>query len=319
MRTQGMTKYLKSAIAESSHPVVPFKDDNFVSLSYEDLLLDEYETDATHPICTLLQANEYKKLFDPLPQKEKKAQTVQIPCLISYKTLKTVFSEQTRLKKHIPELTGVYYFSFQINFIRTAEKVQAKYTFDKDNIPWYARSFMSPKYIQDVPTVADVDTVDKYKSDTTEVRAHIETWSDYIRYCDQLFSETADQTLPYEEKCFIFRYEEKAHITNDILQLYEKLEEDNTEHKLYDEFTCLFTEQASNITTDYDIDAEMSHCGQMNGKFHLANSQRTALHYTTATQNGEILAVGGPPGTGKTTLLQSIVADLVVKCALNES
>lgn len=314
-----MTKYLKSAIAESSHPVVPFKDDNFVSLSYEELLTDEYKITATHPLCALLQANEYKKLFEELPKEEQRTQTMQMSCLVSYKTLKTVFSEQTRLKKHIPELTGVYYFPFQINFVRTAEKVQVKYTFDKDNIPWYARSFMFPKYIQDVPTVADVDTVDKYKSDTTEVRAHIETWSDYIRYCGQLFSETADQTLPYEEKCFIFRYEEKAHITNDILQLYEKLEEDNTEHKLYDEFTRLLIEPARNVAKDYDIKAELSHCGQMNGKFHLANSQRTALHYTTATQNGEILAVSGPPGTGKTTLLQSIVADLVVKCALNES
>ncbi len=317
MRIQGMTKYLKSAIAESSHPVVPFKDDNFVSLSYEELLLDKYEINAAHPICTLLQTNEYKKLFEPLPQKEKKAQTVQMPCLVSYKTLKTVFSEQKRLKKHIAELTGIYYFPFQINFIRTGEKVQVQYTFDKDNIPWYARSFMSPKYIQNIPTVTDVNLVDKYKSDTTEVRAQIKTWPDYIRYCDQLFSETADQALPYEEKCFIFRYEEKAHITNDLLQLYEKLEEDNTEHKLYDEFTCLFTEQASNVTTDYDINAEMSHCGQMNGKFHLADSQRIALHYTTAIQNGEVLAVSGPPGTGKTTLLQSVVADLIVKCALN--
>lgn len=33
------------------------------------------------------------------------------------------------------------------------------------------------------------------------------------------------------------------------------------------------------------------------------------------TKDGEILAVSGPPGTGKTTLLQSVVADLFVKHA----
>ena len=51
MCAKEMTRYLKSVIAESSHPAIPFKDDNFVSLSYEELLLDEYEVDGTHPIC----------------------------------------------------------------------------------------------------------------------------------------------------------------------------------------------------------------------------------------------------------------------------
>ena len=317
MCAKEMTRYLKSVIAESSHPAIPFKDDNFVSLSYEELLLDEYEVGGTHPICVLLQASEYKKLFEQLPPEENKTQIVQMPCMVAYKTLKTEFFEQKRLKKYIAELTGVYYFPFQVNFVRSDEKVFVKYTFNKDKLPWFARSFMTPKYINDVPTVADVNLVDQYKSDTTEVRAQIKIWSDYVKYCDRMFSSTANQTLPYEEKCFIFRYEDMENITNDIFQLYEKLEDDDAEHKLYNKFICLFDERASDVVTNYDINAEMSHSGQMNGKFHLADSQRTALHYTTAIQNGEILAVSGPPGTGKTTLLQSVVADLVVKCALN--
>ena len=35
--------------------------------------------------------------------------------------------------------------------------------------------------------------------------------------------------------------------------------------------------------------------------------------------DGDLLAVSGPPGTGKTTLLQSVVADLVVDSALNQT
>ena len=314
-----MTAYLKSVVAESSHPVIPFKDDTFITISYEELLLDEYEIDVNHPICMLLKASEYKKLFERLPQEENKIQTVQMQCIVSYKTLKTEFFEQKRLKKHIAELTGVYYFPFRVELVRFDEKVCVRYVFDKDKIPWFARSFMSPKYIQDVPTVADVNTVNQYKSDTTQVRAQIKTWSDYIQYCERLFYETANQSLQYEEKCFIFRYEDKENITNDIFQLYEKLEEDDTEHRLYNKFIYLFAERASDIVTNYDIDAELAHSGQMNGKFHLADSQRTAMHYAAAAQNGEILAVSGPPGTGKTTLLQSVVADLVVKCAMHNA
>lgn len=140
---------------------------------------------------------------------------------------------------------------------------------------------MTPKYINDVPTVADVNLIDQYKSDTTEVRAQIKIWSDYVQYCDRMFSSTANQTLLYEEKCFIFRYEDMENITNDIFQLYEKLEDDDAERKLYNKFICLFDERASDVVANYDINAEMSHGGQMNGKFHLDDSQRTALHLKT--------------------------------------
>lgn len=77
-------------------------------------------------------------------------------------------------------------------------------------------------------------------------------------------------------------------ITNDIFQLYEKLEDDDAERKLYNKFICLFDERASDVVANYDINAEMSHGGQMNGKFHLDDSQRTALHLNKmlATRKG---------------------------------
>lgn len=55
-----------------------------------------------------------------------------------------------------------------------------------------------------------------------------------------------------------------------------------------------------------------SHLGQMNGDFPLAELQREALVHYAETSPGELLAVDGPPGTGKTTLIQSVVAHLMV-------
>lgn len=46
-------------------------------------------------------------------------------------------------------------------------------------------------------------------------------------------------------------------ITNDIFQLYEKLEDDDAERKLYNKFICLFDERASDVVANYDINAEM--------------------------------------------------------------
>lgn len=55
------------------------------------------------------------------------------------------------------------------------------------------------------------------------------------------------------------------------------------------------------------------HVGQMKNGYPLANAQRDAVHCFYDLKEGEVLAVSGPPGTGKTTMLQSIVADMLVR------
>ena len=72
------------------------------------------------------------------------------------------------------------------------------------------------------------------------------------------------------------------------------------------------------------LDAQQSiaksadHLGQMRQDYPLSASQREAVHHFLTLEDGEILAINGPPGTGKTTLLQSIVTSLWVQAALYE-
>lgn len=68
-----------------------------------------------------------------------------------------------------------------------------------------------------------------------------------------------------------------------------------------------------------NIDAMCKHNGQMNGKYPLAGSQRRAVHHLKYIKEGELLAISGPPGTGKTTLLQSVVADLIGQDYINHN
>ncbi|SMB26227.1 conserved hypothetical protein [Serratia proteamaculans] len=59
--------------------------------------------------------------------------------------------------------------------------------------------------------------------------------------------------------------------------------------------------------------------GYSGDEFPLAAAQRDALSHYLTQQPGDILAVNGPPGTGKTTLVLSIIATEWVRAALNKT
>ena len=112
-----ITKYYFSAVRSSKHPVLSFKDDDFVAVAYEDFYKNEYgNIDETHPMCKLLSEHDFKHLFQPFTDKEKQngitTKDISIPCAVAYKTLKTSFYKQEKLKKYISELTGVYYLIY---------------------------------------------------------------------------------------------------------------------------------------------------------------------------------------------------------------
>lgn len=58
--------------------------------------------------------------------------------------------------------------------------------------------------------------------------------------------------------------------------------------------------------------------GHANDAFPLAGHQRQVLSYLSTGKDGDVLAVNGPPGTGKTTMLLSAIADAWVRAELEE-
>lgn len=65
------------------------------------------------------------------------------------------------------------------------------------------------------------------------------------------------------------------------------------------------------------IPANVLHLGQMKSSFALSYSQRKSLYTILANPGERVFAVNGPPGTGKTTLLQSVVANAMVEGVLS--
>jgi hypothetical protein len=62
--------------------------------------------------------------------------------------------------------------------------------------------------------------------------------------------------------------------------------------------------------------AVRAHLGQVGDQFPMDEDQRRAAQTAAVMEEGSILAVEGPPGTGKTALIQALVADVVVQATL---
>ena len=150
-------------------------------------------------------------------------------------------------------------------------------------------------------------------------------WNSYWDYLNFIFSEiTYGNINDYRADGYktnhsitYFARSSKISAAKSILFLYENLINATEELPLISKIiNPINRERREPITDKGFLDFNHLHLGQMSNEFPLSISQRkTLLSYFTAEENA-ITAVNGPPGTGKTTLLQSLVATEVVRAAI---
>ena len=150
-------------------------------------------------------------------------------------------------------------------------------------------------------------------------------WNAYWAYINEVFSEITNFRLGnYRAEGYItshktvyFATSSKISTAKSILFLYENLLKETDELPLISKIINPANRKRKDPITDHGfLNYNDLHLGQMSDQFPLSISQRkTLLSYLTAEENS-IIAVNGPPGTGKTTLLQSLVATEVVRAAI---
>lgn len=102
-----------------------------------------------------------------------------------------------------------------------------------------------------------------------------------------------------------------------ILALYDHLQEAQPAAPLFANYA-----RAALASTEPCLPAHSAFTERLahaSDQYPLAAAQRDALAHLLRGAHGDILAVNGPPGTGKTTLLLSVVASLWAEAALKES
>ena len=150
-------------------------------------------------------------------------------------------------------------------------------------------------------------------------------WEVYCDYINQIFSVVTNYDMRYYQsqgyttstKATYFANSSKISTAKSILFLYNKIIGEDDELPLLSKVINPTNRIRKTAVTDQGfLDNNHLHLGQMSDEFPLSISQRKSLlSYLTSEENA-VLAVNGPPGTGKTTLLQSLVATEVVKAAI---
>lgn len=99
-----------------------------------------------------------------------------------------------------------------------------------------------------------------------------------------------------------------------ILPLYDHMLANDPACPLFDRYASVTqTPLRPCLVPNAAVTERVGHASDM---FPLADAQRDSLTHLLASAPGDMLAVNGPPGTGKTTLVLSVVASLWVTAAL---
>jgi AAA domain/PLD-like domain len=181
-----------------------------------------------------------------------------------------------------------------------------------------------------VGTVDDLDAwltlnthpvIDRITEKNSAQKSHADKWSAYVSYVDQLLKSVIgawpDKAYPYLKSAngLFSRNTKSGGSSFHILGLYEHIQGSNPIAPLFDRFA---SEEELPVTACLAANAGFSlRLGHASDSYPLANAQRDALTHHLLSERGDILGVNGPPGTGKTTLLLSIVASHMVQSAIS--
>ncbi|HAO06290.1 MAG TPA: hypothetical protein DCQ50_04695 [Chryseobacterium sp.] len=195
-------------------------------------------------------------------------------------------------------------------------------TIPEEIFPVFQRKYLEP--LADERTEFIFGSVENIDKATTVGKEEYNNYLDYISYLKDVFKKAINQEIGnysiqgYEtlNNAVILLPDEDINAAVAIIELYEKILKENNTPELLKSFITLKNDNSKTpLSVPEFIHYNDLHLGQMGFDFPISISQRKSL-YTYLQSNDKVFAVNGPPGTGKTTLLQSIVANKFVESAI---
>ena len=309
-KMKSVTRYFRNAVAASMQGTVNYKKERFFVVTEGELLSGKLSEENNFNI--------WKKEYDAESDNDEEKLKIK-NVIIALKTLATEFRDGGKMEDNIEEMTSFFFLPLCVT--RTGKLCMPV----EGKIPWIPREYLRP--MEDpLLAVGDGEKYDEFLEHTTNERYQLDSWQDYLAYAIKLYEFVAE--IPFKGNYIrngneLFKADGRYYLFQDstvnasfyILQLYNALIK-GTVNSLYDKITNGKIEPSKPLIKNTDISKMKAHVGQMGGAYPLSPSQREAMNHFGEIKEGNLLAVSGPPGTGKTTFLQSVVADMYVKSAL---
>jgi len=147
------------------------------------------------------------------------------------------------------------------------------------------------------------------------------SWTAYLQHHEEILKEVAggwpagDANYELTEYGLIEGGEEGGYAGRKILKLYDHILKEKPHAPLLKNYaSAQVRETVPCLPHETDLAQRLGHS---NDRFPLAEHQRSVLAHLAVVEEGEILAVNGLPGTGKTTMLLSAIAGEWIKAALD--
>ena len=196
---------------------------------------------------------------------------------------------------------------------------------------WHFRNHSGLEMASQIENIAGEATTPEEKE-----AVRLQVWNKTLDYTFAMFEAVAGcapeefarrvhgsgEAIIEHERCLIQPYEFVI-ANRALLDLYKYLENNSADDALLYQRLLAQESPAAHASETIDSNDEdgllasaLLACGNMGCNFPLSDSQRLAIHAFLRSRVGDITAVSGPPGTGKTTMLQAAVANLIVRHAL---
>ena len=177
--------------------------------------------------------------------------------------------------------------------------------------PWVPRNHLDGggDGDQEMAIIGSFEELETRKLELGEPGEH---WSDYLKYGKDLLPDSWREKLKTQGYAIsadmsLIKQDNGAGVSTPLLKLYDHILEGKASiPALLEKFssTTASTPLPPLGSTELFKESSRLHLGHVS-PYHLSRSQRESVLAALTLEHGEVLAVNGPPGTGKTTLLHA--------------